>query len=305
MGKVVAVCISDKKGTQKINIKSCFIKLGWGLENDAHGGNWHRQVSLLSIDKVKMFSTKDMDIKAGVFGENILAEGIDFAKLPTGTLIKCGDALLEITQIGKECHNKCIIHHQMGDCIMPREGVFAKVLQDGNVTEGDDIKIILSAAVITLSDKGSKGERLDQSGMIISEQLSNAGYFIASKVLLPDDKSLIEKSLIELSDNNRVQLIITTGGTGLAVRDVTPEATIAIATREVPGIAEAIRYHSLKKTPRAMLSRGVAVIRNQTLIVNLPGSPKAVSEILEYILPSLTHGVEILCGIASECGETV
>jgi len=302
-GKIVAVCISQEKGTPKQNVNSVRLLPDWGLENDAHGGNWHRQVSLLSYDRVKEFNQEGANVSHGDFGENLLVEGIDLAMLPVGTLLCCGNTLIEITQIGKECHNKCQIHNRMGDCIMPREGIFAKVLHGGQVAVGDTVAVKLSAAVVTLSDKGAAGQRADESGQIICDLLGNFGYIIREQSLLPDEQAIIEQTLANICDNKTPQLIITTGGTGLSPRDITPEATLAIAERIVPGIAEAIRAFSLQITPRSMLSRGVAITRGKTLIVNLPGSPKAVREILEFILPTLTHGVEILSGLDRECAR--
>ena len=304
MAKIVAVCISEAKGTQKKNIETCFLRCDWGLENDAHGGNWHRQVSLLSYDKVEKFNQSGANVSHGDFGENLLVEGIDLAALPVGTMLKCGSAVLEVTKIGKECHSKCQIYHKMGDCIMPREGIFAKVLQEGQVSVGDTVEIALSAAVVTLSDKSASGQRVDVSGKIIADLISDAGYVVKSKIILPDEREKISEALIDLSDNTKVQLILTTGGTGLSERDVTPEATLEVAERVVPGIAEAIRAYSTQITPMGMLSRGVAVIRGRTLIVNFPGSPRAVKEILDYVLPTLKHGVEILCGFVGECAAT-
>lgn len=161
------------------------------------------------------------------------------------------------------------------------------------------------AAIVTLSDKGYAGEREDKSGPLIKEMLETEGYAVAEEVLLPDDPEKIQECLCRLSDERGVDLILTTGGTGLSERDCTPEATMAVADRNVPGIAEAMRYASLQITPRAMLSRGVSVIRKKTLIVNLPGSPKAVKENLEYILPALSHGLGILTGSEGECGNHV
>lgn len=158
------------------------------------------------------------------------------------------------------------------------------------------------AAVVTLSDKGYAGEREDKSGPLVCEMITEAGYDVRKILLLPDEKEEIKKCLCALCDNDRVDIIFTTGGTGLAPRDCAPEATLEAADRNVPGIAEAMRLASLKMTPRAMLSRGVSVIRGQTLIINLPGSPKAVRENLEAVLPSLEHGLAILTGRAGECG---
>ncbi|MBM6855615.1 MogA/MoaB family molybdenum cofactor biosynthesis protein [Mediterraneibacter glycyrrhizinilyticus] len=159
------------------------------------------------------------------------------------------------------------------------------------------------AAVVTLSDKGYAGEREDKSGPLVCEMLSEAGYDVEKSILLPDEQKEIEKNLCKLCDEDRVDIVFTTGGTGFSPRDCTPEATLAVATKNAPGIAEAMRLASLKITPRAMLSRGASVIRNRTLIINLPGSPKAVRENLEAVLPSLQHGLEILTGQSGECGN--
>lgn len=310
-GIVKAVCLSDVRGVQKKNVNSGFFEVGWGLKSDAHGGNWHRQVSLLSYDKVKKFNDLGAEVSHGDFGENLVVDGIDFAGLPPGSRLKCGECILEITQIGKECHSHCAIYHKMGDCIMPREGVFAMVEHSGNISVGDIMELMepedavspLRAAVLTLSDKGAAGDREDQSGPLAAQILEAAQYKVISQAILPDEQKAIETELINFADRQRVDLIITTGGTGFSRRDVTPEATIAISERVAPGIAEAIRAYSLQITGRAMLSRGVSAIRGDTLIVNLPGSPKAVKESLEYALPHLRHGVEILRGDSHECAR--
>jgi molybdenum cofactor synthesis domain-containing protein len=160
------------------------------------------------------------------------------------------------------------------------------------------------AAVVTVSDKGALGEREDKSGPLIADMLKTADFAITERQIVPDERRQIEELLIDLSDNHKVDLIITTGGTGFARRDITPEATMTVAERAVPGIAEAIRAHSMQITGRAMLSRGVAAIRGGTLIINLPGSPKAAREGLEHILPELTHGLEILRGDTTDCART-
>ena len=166
------------------------------------------------------------------------------------------------------------------------------------------MKYLWKAAVVTLSDKGYAGEREDESGPVAKELLNQAGYQVTELMILPDEQEQIENMLIELSDEKGMDLIVTTGGTGFSVRDCTPEATLAVATRNAPGIAEVMRWMSFQITPKAMLSRGVSVIRNQTLIINLPGSPKAVRENLEGILPYLAHGIGVLKGTDKECGES-
>lgn len=145
MGKIMAVCISEKRGTQKKNIEKVRLIENFGLEGDAHGGNWHRQVSLLSYEKVLVFEEKGISVEDGAFGENLLVEGFDFKTLPVGTRFRCGDALLEMTQIGKECHSHCEIYQAVGDCIMPREGVFARVLHGGEIQIGDELEIVPSS----------------------------------------------------------------------------------------------------------------------------------------------------------------
>lgn len=145
MGKIMAVCISEKRGTQKKNIDKVRLIENFGLEGDAHGGNWHRQVSLLSYEKVRAFEEKGLSVEDGAFGENLLVEGFDFKTLPIGTRFRCGDVLLEMTQIGKECHSHCEIYQAVGDCIMPREGVFARVLHGGMIQIGDEMEIVPSS----------------------------------------------------------------------------------------------------------------------------------------------------------------
>ena len=160
-----------------------------------------------------------------------------------------------------------------------------------------------NAAVVTVSDRCFQGLRPDEGGPLVAEMLTDAGYTVTETVLVPDEQPQIEAALIRLADEGDCPLIVTTGGTGFAPRDVTPEATLAVATRTAPGIAEAIRAESLKITPRAMLSRGASVLRNKTLIVNLPGSTKAVEEGLAVILPQLEHGLRILKGTAHDCAR--
>jgi len=162
---------------------------------------------------------------------------------------------------------------------------------------------MIRAAIITLSDKGSRGEREDESGLIIREMIMNIGASVDHYEVLPDEEPGIIEVLSRLSDSGTIDLILTTGGTGVAPRDVTPEATREVIERELPGMAEAMRAESLKKTPHAMISRAIAGIRKRTLIVNLPGSPRAVRENLAVILPALTHAIEKINGDPSECGS--
>lgn len=142
MGKVIAVCTSPAKGTQKQNVgRGVFIE-DFGIEGDAHAGKWHRQVSLLSHDKIEAFRARGAEVADGAFGENLVVEGIDFKTLPIGTRFQCNDVILELTQIGKECHHGCEIFQKMGECIMPKEGVFTKVIKGGVIETGDILNII-------------------------------------------------------------------------------------------------------------------------------------------------------------------
>ena len=302
MGKVMAVCVSEARGTPKRNIGRARLRADWGVEGDAHAGNWHRQVSLLSYEAVQAFNARGANVADGAFGENLLVSGFDFKRLPVGTRLRCGDVRLEITQIGKECHSGCEIYKRVGDCIMPREGVFARVLAGGEVAVGDEMTLVHRVGILTASDKGARGEREDVSGPRIRSLLS-AGYETVAYTVVPDDRETIARELIRLSDEVGCDLILTTGGTGFAPRDVTPEATRDVCDRMAPGIAEAIRAQSMRITSRAMLSRGVSGIRGRTLIVNLPGSPKAVEESMAVFLDVVGHGLNLLRGTDGECAR--
>ncbi|MDR2343550.1 MAG: molybdenum cofactor biosynthesis protein [Spirochaetaceae bacterium] len=315
MGKIHAICVSERKGTQKHAVGEAEFVTEHGITGDAHAGPWHRQVSLLSFEKIEAFRKRaraqtagngGLDIDFGAFGENLVVEGFDFSGLPPGVLFGSGSVLLEMTQIGKECHSHCHIFDTVGDCIMPREGVFARVLQGGVLKCGADLNIVkrYRVGIITASDKGSRGEREDTSGAAIREFVSAKGYEVTSYTLLSDDQPLLEAEIKRLADGGFAELILTTGGTGFSPRDRTPEATLAVADRLVPGIAEAMRHSSLAITPHAMLSRAVSAIRGSSLIINLPGSPKAVKESLAAISGALRHGLDVLTGPSADCGQT-
>ena len=161
----------------------------------------------------------------------------------------------------------------------------------------------MRTAIITSSDSGYAGKREDVSGPVIAEMVKEAGYEVVWQKVLPDDLAMLEEAMKEICDEGKADLLLTTGGTGFSPSDVMPEATLAVAERMVPGIPEAMRAYSLQFTKRAMLSRAASGIRKRTLIVNLPGSPKAVRECLEYILPELEHGLKILLGLDGECAR--
>lgn len=301
MAKVIAVCTSQERGTQKENIHRAELIEDWGIEGDAHAGKWHRQVSLLSYETIEAFRKRGADVADGAFGENLVVSGYDFTRFPVGSRFSCGEVILELTQIGKECHNGCAIFQKMGECIMPHNGVFARVVKGGTIAEGDTFHCMYRTAVITLSDSASKGEREDISGKVICGIAEESGCQVTFTKVIPDDEQTLSDLLCMLCDKDQVDLILTTGGTGFSERDHTPEATLKVLERNADGISEAMRYRSLQVTPRGMLSRGVSGIRKKTLIINLPGSPKAVRECLEYVIDPVMHGLDILKGVTSNC----
>lgn len=162
---------------------------------------------------------------------------------------------------------------------------------------------MFTLGILTISDKGSRGEREDESGRVIREMLAALNANLVKYEVVPDERDVISAKLVEWADDEGIDLVLTTGGTGLTPRDVTPEATLAVLDRVAPGLVEAIRAESLKKTPMAMLSRAVCGVRKRSLILNLPGSPRAVRECLDVVLPVFPHAIETLRGEAGECGE--
>lgn len=308
--KLLGICISKKRGTEKAQVPEAVLVEGHGIQGDAHAGNWHRQVSLLAYEKIEEFRERGAMVDFGAFGENLIVEGVDLPRLAVGSRCCFDEVILELTQIGKECHDHCNIYQRMGDCIMPREGVFAEVVRGGLLRVGEHFSVeapredrAYQAAVITLSDKGAAGERVDKSGELLADRLQQAGYAVRERLLLPDGRQPLEKELIRLADGRQMDVVFTTGGTGFSARDLTPEATLAVCDRMAPGIAEAIRAYSMTITDRAMFSRGAAGLRGNTLIINLPGSPKAVQESMDFLLPRLAHGLDVLRGNARECAR--
>jgi molybdenum cofactor synthesis domain-containing protein len=307
-GVVAAVCVSAERGPKRA-VERVTLVAGHGVEGDVHAGSWHRQLSLLEEEQIDLLRGRGVELPPGAFGENIVTRGLALGPLVVGRRLRVGPAVLQITQRGKECHTRCPIYFQTGDCLMPREGLFARVRRGGELRPGDAVATDAALdrvrfAVLTLSDRGAAGERDDASGALACELLAGAlGGPELARGLLPDEQPAIERELRRLADEEVCDLIVTTGGTGLSPRDVTPEATRAVIDREVPGVAEAMRAAGLAKTPRAMLSRGLCGLRGSTLIVNLSGSPRAVREQLEAILPALPHAVEVASGVPQDCAR--
>lgn len=303
--KVVSVNISEKKGTIKKPVDQ--IELNEiGVKDDAHSGNWHRQVSLLGTESVKKFENDaKRHIEFGEFAENITTEGlILYETNPLDRLI-IGETELEITQIGKKCHGtSCAIFKEVGNCVMPKEGIFARVLKNGIVKADDHIEYIpkvYKIQIITLSDRAFKGEYEDRSGPRILELLSdffekNNRQFATEHTIIPDDPEAL-RVLLERAEDNKIDVVFTTGGTGVGPRDYTPDVVKDLLDKEIPGIMESIRLKYSMEKPNALLSRGVAGLMGQTFVYTLPGSVKAVNEYMEEILKTLIHLKYMLHGL--------
>jgi molybdenum cofactor synthesis domain-containing protein len=308
-GRVVAVNVAGEKGVQKAPQAAVTLIAAHGVEGDAHAGPWHRQVSLLADESADKMRRQGAEVGPGAFGENVTTAGILVHGLPVGSRLRIGAARVEVTQIGKECHDRCAIYARVGDCVMPREGIFVCVLEGGAVRPGDDIVIekqsLIHAAVLTVSDKGSRGEREDESGAALADALRELGVAAVERAVVPDEQAAIAAELRRWADETPVNLVLTTGGTGMTSRDVTPEATLAVLERHAPGFVEAMRAGSAAKTPHAMLSRAVSGLRGKTLIVNMPGSPRACREQFAMIAQALPHAVEKLLDLGGDCAAPV
>jgi molybdopterin adenylyltransferase len=301
--KVLSVNISDQKGTIKKPVSEIYCNAN-GIEKDAHAGSWHRQVSLLGIESVEKFSKEaGRQIAYGEFAENITTSGIVLFKTAPLDRLTIGEVELEITQIGKKCHGtSCAIFKEVGNCVMPKEGIFARVLKNGHIQADDTISYhpkVFKAMVITLSDRASKGEYADLSGPEIISQLETFFYInnwqhSISYKLIPDDPQTLRALL---SESDGYDMVFTTGGTGVGPRDFTPEIAREILTKEIPGIMENIRLKFGSQKPNALLSRGVAGIVDETFLYVLPGSVRAVNEYMGEILQTLRHLIFMLKGI--------
>lgn len=307
MAHVVSVNTSERKTVRKKQVGEAVLEFDRGFVGDAHAGDWHRQVSLLAQESIDKMVAAGLDVGPADFAENITTVGVDLLEWPVGTRFKVGEAELELSQIGKVCHNKCAIYHQAGDCVMPKEGIFAVVRKAAPIKVGDEITLIelgdgrcdrtprkLLFSIITCSDTRELSN--DLAGNDLELLIKEKGWDIGPRVIVRDKQEAIEAAIIEAADVTKSNIIITLGGTGFSKRDVTPEATLAVITRQAPGIADAIRLKSLEITPRAMLSRAVSGIRNDSIIINFPGSQKAASEAFGFIYQQLDHAIEMLEG---------
>jgi molybdenum cofactor synthesis domain-containing protein len=310
---IQAICVSEKKGERKTPVDTAQLLKDHGIERDAHAGDWHRQVSLLAASDVDIMRAKGLPgLKAGDFAENIVLSGIDLAELGLGSRLRLGsDVVVALTQIGKVCHAHCAIYHQTGDCIMPRRGVFARVLEGGRLNAGDEVAVVeavprtaLQCVVLTISDRCSRGETEDTAGPAVAALLGRElGAHLYALEIIPDEQAQIEARIRHYANGHTIDLVCAVGGTGFSPRDVTPEAVSAVVDRPTPGLDEAMRQASLKITPHAMLSRATSGICGSTLVISLPGSERGSTQNIETLLPALGHGIKKLRGDPTDCGR--
>jgi len=302
---ILSVNMSVQKGTPKRAVPKIVLSHS-GIESDAHAGSWHRQVSLLAIESIRTFEEQcGKKFTSGDFAENITTQGFLLYHAKPGDRLRCGKVELEVTQIGKKCHGMgCAVFNHTGACVMPKEGIFARVLQGGALQAGDEFEYIpkeYKIDVITLSTRASEGLYADLSGPEIARLLrifcTEKGWSCNMEHhLIPDNASVLKSLLIQLI-SQKSDFIFTTGGTGISLTDITPETVKPLLQREIPGIMENIRLKYGAKNPAALLSRSIAGQSGESLIFTLPGSVKAVQEYLTEICTNLEHLVYMRMGL--------
>lgn len=299
---IVSVNISREKGTGKERVGSAEVLMK-GLAGDAHSGDWHRQVSLLGMESIRKFEKEaGRGIAPGEFAENLTTDGIELWKLSPLDRLANHNIEFEITQIGKECHGtSCSIFKEVGNCVMPKEGIFCRVIRGGMISAGDWLEYkprIFKVLVITLSDRASSGVYEDKSGPRIAEIMRD---FLAVKnkkseirnVLISDDPGRLHSLLTEAKEDF-VDFIFTTGGTGIGTRDFTPEVIRPLLNKEIPGIMDYIRMKYAEEKPSVVLSRSIAGVMGESLVFALPGSVRAVNEYMTEIVKVLLHSKYML-----------
>ncbi|MBW6537367.1 MAG: hypothetical protein K0B11_20330 [Mariniphaga sp.] len=304
--KIKSLNLSEKKGTIKLPVNAVEI-IETGVKNDAHAGHWHRQVSLLGVESLKKAEEQNnCTFNFGDFGENITTEGLELHKTKILDRFVSGNVVLEVTQIGKKCHKGCEIMKISGNCIMPVEGIFCRVLQTGKLQVNDELTYIsrkIKITVITLSDRAYKGIYKDKSGPHAAKILKD--FFAGNnrpvqleKVIIPDDELMLHGAVNKAVEEG-TDIIVTTGGTGIGSRDITPDVVQKMIDKEIPGIMELIRYKYGSVKPNALLSRSIAGVIKQSLVYVLPGSVGAVNEYLTEITPTLEHSLRMINNIDS------
>jgi molybdopterin adenylyltransferase len=303
--RIISVNISEKTGTVKTPVERIELT-HYGVGGDAHAGNWNRQVSLLGTESIGKFEHESgRKVAPGEFAENITTAGMELWSAHPLDRFTSGEIELEVTQIGKECHGTgCAIFREVGSCVMPKEGIFCRVLSPGILEAGMVMAYhpkIFRIMVITLSDRASAGEYEDRSGPRIKELLevyfTDLNFqFSIFNFLIPDDPHKLE-DLLHKAKEELVDLVFTTGGTGIGPRDFTPDVVKPLLDKEIPGIMEMIRMKYGAEKPAALASRSVAGVMGKSLVFTLPGSVKAVNEYMDEISRSLVHLVYMLHGL--------
>ncbi|MCS7180211.1 MAG: molybdopterin-binding protein [bacterium] len=297
-GFVYSVNIGEKKGEIKKPVEKIELIENYGIKGDCHAERGiNRQVSLLSWERMneEFFCLKRKDdLKPGLFAENITTEKIDLRKLKIGDKLKINEVIIEISEIGKKCHNWCEIGKKVGKCLMPKEGIFGKVIKAGEIKKGDVIEVIprVFTGILTISDGCFEGKREDKSGEYLKEICKKYGWEVLIYDIVPDEKEVIKSKLREFSEI--CDLILTTGGTGITKRDISPEATKEIIEKEIPGVSEILRIKTYEKSKYSIISRGICGIKGQTIIINLPGSLNGVKEYFEILKEFLIHLIEMV-----------
>ncbi|MDY7026975.1 MAG: molybdenum cofactor synthesis domain-containing protein [Spirochaetota bacterium] len=302
---VGAINISDRTGTVKKPVPAADFDLN-GIIGDAHAGEWHRQISLLGTPSIRRFESRmSRTIGPGEFGENITIDGMDLNDVSILDRFRIGDVEMEITQIGKTCHgDDCAIFREVGKCVMPKEGLFARVITPGRVEAGQEMSYIprpFKVRVLTVSDRAYAGRYADLSGPRVTELVGEhygptRWHVNTDYEVIPDEAAIISEAVRNAVEVG-TDIIFTTGGTGIGPRDLTVDVITELADKTVPGVMEHIRLKYGGKNPNALISRSVCAIIGSTLVYTLPGSVKAVQEYLQEIFGTVDHMVTMLHGI--------
>lgn len=308
--EVLSVNVSDAKGTIKHPVAEIEIDSN-GIVGDAHAGFGHRQVSLLAKESIDRFAHEaERCFSPGEFAENLTTGGVPFESVALLDRFVIGDVELEVTQIGKACHgDRCAIYREVGRCVMPKEGIFTRVLRPGRVRKRDSgvhIQRPLKISVVTVSDRASRGVYEDKSGpaavAFLQEHLSSRKWRPEFRsAVVPDERKDLDFAIHE-SLNTGADILITTGGTGVGPRDITPEVVSERISKQIPGVMEGVRAKFGASNPNALLSRAVAGTVGECLVYTLPGSVRGVTEYLEEISKSLEHALFMMRGIDTHVG---
>lgn len=303
--RVDSVNISERKGIVKKPVNEIQLTAD-GIVNDAHQGPWHRQISMLGAESIEKFSqSSERDYAFGDFAENITSNGMEIYKSGVFDRFQNAEVDLEVTQIGKKCHGAgCSIYKEVGNCVMPKEGIFLRVKKEGILRTGDILNYIprsFKVKIVTLSDRASQGFYEDKSGPKLSYLTheffeKNNRIHKVENVIIPDDGEKLRNE-IEKGIDEKADIIFTTGGTGIGPRDITPDVVKSLLDKDLPGIMELIRVKYGMEKPNALLSRSVAGVIDKCLVYTIPGSPKAIQEYTHEIFKTVNHSMLMLHGI--------